>query len=130
MEEREESGRTERFIEHQPVERHIINTHSLHNAHLLREILPRELWCPKPLLSAAGRREKHNELQIKFKASYDAKLQKRQQRKSQKAKLPSQPAAADANDEGSIDANANELPGPPSAVRVLKRRRIDGQLEA
>ncbi|KAF7296426.1 hypothetical protein HMN09_01113000 [Mycena chlorophos] len=34
MQERVQSDKTERFIEHQPLERFILNTHSFHNAHL------------------------------------------------------------------------------------------------
>ncbi|TEB15367.1 hypothetical protein FA13DRAFT_1876169 [Coprinellus micaceus] len=35
-------------VKHAPVDRHVINMHSLHNPHLLRETLPRELTQPIP----------------------------------------------------------------------------------
>jgi hypothetical protein len=49
MQERVESGLVKTYIEHQPLERFIINTHAFHNAHLLRATLPRSLVVPIPL---------------------------------------------------------------------------------
>lgn len=44
--EREESGVTESFIEHNELDRFIVNTHAFHNSHLLRSVLPRNLTAP------------------------------------------------------------------------------------
>ncbi|KAJ7136616.1 hypothetical protein C8R44DRAFT_828518 [Mycena epipterygia] len=60
MQERVDSGLTEKFIVHKPTERYIVNTHAFHNAHLLREVLPRTLTAPIPLF--ADRKAKHYEL--------------------------------------------------------------------
>ena len=60
MQERVKSALFETHIEHQPVERFVINTHAFHNAHLLRKALPRHLVVPIPLLQ--DRKAKHNEL--------------------------------------------------------------------
>ena len=60
MQERVESALFETHIEHQPVERFVINTHAFHNAHLLRKTLPRHLVVPISLLQ--DRKAKHNEL--------------------------------------------------------------------
>ena len=60
MQERVESALFETHIEHQPVERFVINTHAFHNAHLLRKTLPRDLVVPIPLLQ--DRKTKHYEL--------------------------------------------------------------------
>jgi hypothetical protein len=49
MQERIESGLSKTYIQHQPVERFIINTHAFHNAHLLHVTLPRSLVVPIPL---------------------------------------------------------------------------------
>ena len=49
MQERVESGQVEVCIEHQPIERFIINMHAFHNAHLIRASLPRSLVVPIPL---------------------------------------------------------------------------------
>ncbi|KAJ7677630.1 hypothetical protein B0H17DRAFT_1161361 [Mycena rosella] len=60
MQERVDSGITDKFIVHNPVERFIINMHTFHNAHLLRQALPRQLTIPIPLF--ADRQAKHYEL--------------------------------------------------------------------
>ena len=59
MQERVKSALFETHIEHQPVERFVINTHAFHNAHLLRKILPRQLVVP--ILLFQDRKAKHNE---------------------------------------------------------------------
>ncbi|KAJ2922664.1 hypothetical protein H1R20_g14407, partial [Candolleomyces eurysporus] len=48
--ERIDSGKIEAFIEHQPIERFVINTHAFHNAHRLRSVVAlRDHLKPKPL---------------------------------------------------------------------------------
>lgn len=61
MQEREESARREHVIEHQHPhdEKFVINLCSLHNPHLLRQILPRSLVAPIPLYP--DRQTKHIE---------------------------------------------------------------------
>ncbi|KAJ7692327.1 hypothetical protein B0H16DRAFT_1851861 [Mycena metata] len=49
IQERVESDTMENFIEHNPLDRFIINSHAFHNAHLLRATLPRALLAPIPL---------------------------------------------------------------------------------
>ncbi|KAK7035161.1 hypothetical protein R3P38DRAFT_2415321, partial [Favolaschia claudopus] len=58
--ERVDSDKTENFIQHNPVDRFIINSHGFHNAHLLRATLPRSLLAPVPLFD--DRQTKHEEL--------------------------------------------------------------------
>ena len=48
--ERLELEATEPVIEHKSLDEYIINTHSLHNAHLLRKAIPRTLISPIPLV--------------------------------------------------------------------------------
>ena len=50
---------TEPAIEHKPVDEYVINTHSLHNAHLLRKAIPRALISPIPLISPSQRQSEH-----------------------------------------------------------------------
>jgi hypothetical protein len=52
---------------HEPVDCYLINTHSFHNAHLLREALPRSLIAPQPLFQ--DREAKHHELAALLRAS-------------------------------------------------------------
>jgi hypothetical protein len=49
MQERVESGLFKTYIEHQPIEQFVINTHAFHNAHLLQATLPRSIIVPIPL---------------------------------------------------------------------------------
>ncbi|KAJ7764704.1 hypothetical protein B0H16DRAFT_1798016 [Mycena metata] len=60
IQERVDSDTMENFIEHNPLDRFIINSHAFHNAHLLRATLPRELLAPIPLFD--DRKGKHDEL--------------------------------------------------------------------
>ncbi|KAJ7717128.1 hypothetical protein B0H16DRAFT_1433890 [Mycena metata] len=62
MQERVESSVTESFVEHQPIEKWVINTTAFHNAHLLRRALPRSAWAPVPMFTLEGRLAKHHEL--------------------------------------------------------------------
>ncbi|KAF9526609.1 hypothetical protein CPB83DRAFT_937649 [Crepidotus variabilis] len=50
MQERIESNVDESFIEHKPLDQYLINIHAFHNAHLLREVLPRALVQPIPFM--------------------------------------------------------------------------------
>ncbi|KAJ6563158.1 hypothetical protein B0H10DRAFT_2169224 [Mycena sp. CBHHK59/15] len=94
MQERLASDNTEKFIEHNPVDRFIINSHAFHNAHLLRATLPRDLLAPIPLFE--DRRSKHNELAAQLRAKRDNRAtdegstqpRKRQKRKPKKAREP------------------------------------------
>ncbi len=67
MQERVESGLVRTYIEHQPLERFVINTHAFHNAHLLRATLPRSLVVPIPL--HRDRQTKHIEIAGSLRAT-------------------------------------------------------------
>ncbi|KAL0570869.1 hypothetical protein V5O48_011094 [Marasmius crinis-equi] len=55
--ERQDSQIMESFIEHKPLNRYLVNLHSFHNGHLIREVLPRELVRPYPFY---GDRKEHH----------------------------------------------------------------------
>ncbi|KAJ7635914.1 hypothetical protein B0H17DRAFT_1149590 [Mycena rosella] len=71
MQERVDSGITDKFIVHNPMERFIINMHAFHNAHLLRQALPCRLTIPIPLF--ADRQAKHYELGASLREIKDGK---------------------------------------------------------
>jgi len=73
VQERTETQLTEAFLEHQPLARFLINTHSFHNAHLLRSVLPRNLTSPIPFSS--NRRAHHDVLAIQLHGTRDLKRQ-------------------------------------------------------
>jgi hypothetical protein len=71
MQERVQSGLVKTYIEHQPIERFVINTHAFHNAHLLRTTLPRSLVLPIPLHQ--DRRAKHSEIAVNLRIAQETK---------------------------------------------------------
>ena len=74
MQERIESSKeTESFIEHCDVPRWIINIHSLHNGHLLRRCLPRDLTLPVPIIDPAKREGEHCKIATAYRPKQDAK---------------------------------------------------------
>lgn len=71
MQERVESGLLKTCIEHQPIDRFVINTHAFHNAHFLRAVLPRSLVAPIPLYE--NRVEIHHEIARNLQITQDHK---------------------------------------------------------
>jgi hypothetical protein len=74
----------ESFIEHKTVDRFIINMHALHNAHLVRNALPRDLTRPVALFP--NRLAKHHELAASLRITKDAqRLLAKEKRDAKKA---------------------------------------------
>ena len=71
MQERVESGFLKTYIEHQPIDRFVINTHAFHNSHLLRASLPRSLIAPVQLYE--NRVEKHYEIARNLQTTQEGK---------------------------------------------------------
>ncbi|KAI0349150.1 hypothetical protein OH77DRAFT_1533351 [Trametes cingulata] len=72
LQERVESSVRERFIEHKlNVERYIVNMHSLHNPHLIRSVLPRDITAPIPRF--ADRRQAHAQFAKALRESQNRK---------------------------------------------------------
>ncbi|KAJ7734281.1 hypothetical protein B0H16DRAFT_1467677 [Mycena metata] len=61
-----------------PLDRFIISSHALHNAHLLRATLPRALLAPIPLFD--DRRRKHNELADQLRTKRDSQPKRKRKR--------------------------------------------------
>ena len=62
IQERVASGLSKSCIEHQLIDRFVINIHAFHNAHLLRAALPRSLTIPIPIYQSENRKLKHIEI--------------------------------------------------------------------
>ena len=71
LRERVDSGITETYIEHKPLDIYLINTHAFHNAHLIRAILPRDLTAPIPYTT--DRRSHHSQIAQKLRITQDSK---------------------------------------------------------
>jgi hypothetical protein len=81
--ERVESGLVQTYIEHQPIERFVINTHAFHNAHLLHAVLPRSLVAPIPL--HPDRQAKHFEMAGGLRITQEDKRKARTAQKKNEA---------------------------------------------
>ena len=84
MQERVESGLIKKYIEHQSIERFVINSHAFHNAHLLRANLPRSLVAPIPIHQ--DRQARHFEIATSLRATQEAKRTATKARAAQKKK--------------------------------------------
>lgn len=76
------------MIEHQPLDVYVINTHSLHNAHLLRRALPRDLIAPVPFIDPSQRQAEHAKLAAGWREnpkSHTAREQAREQKRTKEA---------------------------------------------
>jgi hypothetical protein len=72
VQDRFETELERRHIEHREPnapknDRFIINLHSLHNPHLIRQVLPRDLVAPVPLIPQCDRQEYHQALAEAYK---------------------------------------------------------------
>ena len=77
---------TESFVEHRNDgnPRWIINTHSLHNGHLLRRCFPQHLVAPIPLIDPAKREEEHRKISAEYRPTHEAKLAEANQKRAAK----------------------------------------------
>lgn len=66
--------RVHRAVAHAAEDRYILNMHAIHNAHLIRKALPRQLSQPIPYLSEAERAAKHAEYAA---VAHDVQITKR-----------------------------------------------------
>lgn len=71
LQEHIDSGITENYIEHKPLDCFLINTHAFHNAHLIRATLPRDLTVP--IAFAANRRSHHDQIAQKLRVLQEEK---------------------------------------------------------
>lgn len=82
--ERTNTTRTIKIIEHANDTHFILNTNSIHHAEMLRRVLPRDLTKPRRLQAPNTRRAFHNEVAARLRISQDAKRAKTQQARAAK----------------------------------------------
>lgn len=67
---------------------YLINTHSLHNAHLLRRVVPRDLIAPVPVIGPSERQAEHAKLSAAWRGdpkSHTAREQAREEKRAEAA---------------------------------------------
>ncbi|KAF9044483.1 hypothetical protein BJ165DRAFT_1347605, partial [Panaeolus papilionaceus] len=114
--ERVQIDQTEACIQHNPLNEYLINTHSLHNAHLLRDSLPRDLITPLPFRE--HQREYHDqianqlrEMQLnKQEAAAQRKAEKAAESNSRKRQQTSDEAGMNTEDQMVIDHDTEWIP--------------------
>jgi len=111
----ESSEATESFIEHCDVSRWIINTHSLHNGHLLRRCLPRDLTVPIPIIDPTKREEEHRKIATVYRPKQDAK--RAEQAQKQAVKRPKVEPVSGGKQPVKVEA--------ASGSKVLGKRKAD-----
>ncbi|KAJ7488709.1 hypothetical protein B0H11DRAFT_2405755 [Mycena galericulata] len=97
---------TQQCIIHSPEQRYILNMHGLHNAHLIREVLPRALISPVPYLT--DRVASHARFAQQLRVSGPAKRaatqaktrQTKEQNKRKRTQMESEQASRQRNENG------------------------------
>ena len=84
MQERIQATVMESYVEHKPLDEYLINTHAFHNAHLIREILPRDLTSPIPFRT--DRHSYHLEIASQLRRTQDIKRRATALKKAEKSK--------------------------------------------
>jgi hypothetical protein len=110
---------------------YIINTSSVHNAHLLHQTLPRSLWAPTPLIPPDERLEKHAELALALhadrsgkRAQTKAKAAETRRKKAAKAQeREDESSKSDAEDEDDDDDMSRMLGAILDQSRPATKKR-------
>jgi hypothetical protein len=141
MQERQETTCTISLISHQDDGHFVLNLHALHNAALIRQVLPRHLTSPKPLYN--DRQARHFEIATKLrvtqalkrettKAKGKATREANNAKKRQASGLVGNSVvpAADEDEDSEIDGEGNAMVGIEDAhiegvehLRGTKRAR-------
>jgi hypothetical protein len=128
MQERQETTRTTQLIAHKDDEHYIINLHALHNATLIRKILPRHLTAPRPLYE--DRMARHAEIAAELRVTQAVKRTQTQAKRkatqnAKKAKqLPAAPAGESDEETNSSMDEGEDGPVPEAPMGGMKRRRV------
>ena len=125
IQERAETSITNSHIEHKNLESHIINLHSLHNPHLLRQALPRSVWAPLHVIESADREARHAVIAERLHSTQSEKRAKTKEKRAAKTKELLEKATRIAETMlGEEDTEmVAEMPKQSSSTR--KRRRAE-----
>ena len=119
--ERLELEATEPMIAHNPVDEYVINTHSLHNAHLLRKAIPRALISPIPLIPPGQRQSEHSRAVTAWRLnpkSHTAQEQVRQEKKRAAEKLKQENSKSRRGKKRSANEAFVNEPGDPKPQKL------------
>ncbi|KAH9910220.1 uncharacterized protein B0H18DRAFT_1090055 [Fomitopsis serialis] len=112
----------EPYIEHKDDTRYIINTHALHNAALLRKILPRHLTAPIPYIDPELREAAHHRMAASLRAVQDV-------RRTKEAEAPPSASTSGSHlDETLPSQSTNSRPAAPRP-QPRKRARLESTTE-
>ncbi|KZT63469.1 hypothetical protein DAEQUDRAFT_741901 [Daedalea quercina L-15889] len=108
-------------IEHKDDERYLINTHALHNAALLRKILPRHLTAPIPFIDPAKREAEHLKMAASLRTTQSDRRAKGAEARSERRKQAA--SKSDVNDPNH-GKTTQGVPGNPPRPQPRKRARV------
>ncbi|KAH6905394.1 hypothetical protein BKA70DRAFT_1387014 [Coprinopsis sp. MPI-PUGE-AT-0042] len=123
--EREDTSATVSFISHNSDDHFVLNTHAIHNAHLLRQVLARNLLAPQPIY--IDRELRHAELSAPLRITQHAKRAERnKKRATAAAKTKAKSAKRKAEMEGvegpsaevEEHGNSHEVAGPSNTTQA------------
>ncbi|THU78230.1 hypothetical protein K435DRAFT_700534 [Dendrothele bispora CBS 962.96] len=120
--ERKASDMTESFIQHKPNDRFLINLNAFHNAHLVRQVLPRELTSPIPLY--IDRRSHHDKIADGLRENLGQKKKETQKKREETQQKKRKAAAGQEQEMGRPQEPTQNQPIQPKA-RPKKRARKD-----
>lgn len=124
MQERVESGTFESFIEHKlsVTDHFVVNLTAFHNAHLIREALPREVTQPIALYHGQDRAMKHREIAERLRTAQDGKRATIQQNREAQREATAAAQQAGVQPQGDENMERSEH---IDEERGRKRRRTD-----
>lgn len=120
VQERAQTNIIESFIQHKDMDRHLINTHAFHNAHLIRAVLPRDLTQPLPY--SDSRKADHFKIANTLRGAQTSKRQVT----ADKRKATADKKAADANAQAGTAIAAPVWGIPPTRKRKRTGALTDG----
>lgn len=131
-------------IEHTNQASYLVNTHALHNAALIRKLIPRHLTAPIPHIHPDAREVAHHRMAASLRQAQDvrrakeaaARKERRETAATKKGKKATAPAVVADENPGAIqgdNAETDNVGGPSTTTRnrprPRKRTRLAADLE-